>query len=207
MQGKLITFEGGDGAGKSTQIRLVGDLLRQLGCEVVVTREPGGCDLAEKIRALLVTGEPGGMAPATELLLMEAARAEHVAQVIRPALEQGAWVLCDRFFDSTTAYQGYGRGMDLTWIDTLNRWATGDLIPDRTFYLDLDPEAGVSRSQGGEESRFEREGGAFHRRVREGFLNLAGRFPQRLRLIDATRDPDGVFQQIRQGMGDLLEAT
>ncbi|WP_448579968.1 dTMP kinase [Thermaurantiacus sp.] len=162
----FIAIEGGEGAGKSTQIRLLADRLRGAGHDVVTTREPGGTPGAEAIRRLLVEGEPGGWTAETEALLVNAARAEHVARVIRPALQRGAILLCDRFIHSTLAYQGAGRGLAESWLRDLHRLATGDLWPDLALFLDVEVEDGLRRAAQG---RFEAEGGDFHRRIAEAF--------------------------------------
>ena len=192
--GCFITFEGGEGSGKSTQARLLVETLRRAGVPVVHTREPGGTPVAEAVRRVLLT--PGGdVAPLTELLLYEAARAQHLAVVVRPALARGAVVVCERYTDATEAYQGHGRGLSLADIRRLNRVATGGLSPDLTFLLDVPVRRGLraarrlakrvtadaSRSRGGD--RMERESDAFHERVRRGYLALARRAPRRIRAI------------------------
>lgn len=200
---RLITFEGGEGSGKTTQIALLADRLRAFGVRVVVTREPGGCPMAEKIRALLVTGQPGDLESRSEWLLMLAARVEHIRKLIRPALERGDWVLCDRFADSTLAYQGHGRGIDWQHLELMNRFVLGGLQPDLTLLLDIDPSIGLLRAGTqrqplavvdpvAAENRFEQEALAFHQRVRAGFLELAQANPTRFRVIDATMDPQQV---------------
>jgi len=178
--GKFITFEGGEGVGKSTNIQWCAEWLAEQGIEAVVTREPGGTPIAELIRnKLLKAHHSEPMTPMAELLLMFAARNQHIEQVIKPALERGAWVLCDRFTDSTVAYQGFGRGLDLAVIDQLKALAQGSLEPDCTFLLDAPIEVGMSRARGrseqtGEETdRFETEAMAFFERVRDGFQTLA----------------------------------
>ncbi len=216
MRGRLITFEGGEGSGKSTQIRRLAARLRGAGVEVLESREPGGPPLAERIRGLLVTGDPDAMSVETEWLLMSAARAEHVRIWIQPALERGIWVLLDRYMDSTVAYQGLGRGLDIGRIETLNGWVVGAVRPDLTLLLDLDPDVGLARSrkrhQAEEgkaatdkgkagsiqalETRFEDLGMSFHRRVREGFLTLAAREPERFRVLDAGEPEDVVARQV-----------
>ncbi|MEO5353211.1 MAG: dTMP kinase [Magnetococcus sp. XQGC-1] len=179
--------------------------LRQRGLTVVTTREPGGCPLAEEIRRWVVQGEPGAIDPRTELLLILAARVEHVRRVIRPALEQGAWVLCDRFLESTLAYQGYGRGMDLEEMRHWHAWALGSFVPDRTLLLDVAPEIGLARAgRLHPESRFEQEELAFHQRVRAGFLALAKASPERIRLLDAAQEANQVADQIGRVLHDLL---
>jgi dTMP kinase len=202
-RGRFITFEGGEGAGKSTQIRLLADALAASGLEVCLTREPGGSPGAEQIRELLVTGETGRWDALTELLLLYAARRDHVQRLIEPALTRGCWVLCDRFADSTMAYQGYGHGLDLQKIRDLHRIVLGELKPDLTLVLDLPPETGLARTRaGGEaerrggEDRFERMELAFHERMRDGFHAIAEAEPDRVALIDAARDTDAVTNDI-----------
>jgi dTMP kinase len=192
---RFITFEGGEGAGKSTQIRHLADALRVIGAEVVTTREPGGTPGAEQIRALLVEGGAGRWQAETEGLLHFAARAEHLAQVIRPALAAGRWVLCDRFADSTIAYQGYGQGVALDWLWTLRRHVVGDSEPGLTLMLDLPVEAGLARAE--TEQRYERMGLDFHRRLAAGFREIAAAAPERCRLIDAARDVAAIAADIR----------
>ena len=183
MRGKFITFEGIDGAGKSSHIEPVAALLRQRGVEVVVTREPGGTPLGEKLRALLLS-EPMNLE--TETLLMFAARREHVAAVIAPALERGAWVVCDRFTDATRAYQGGGRGVARDKIEILANWVHGDVNPDVTFLFDLPREVAEQRLAGARSpDRFEQEQAQFHQRVRAEYLRLAAENPARFRVVDA----------------------
>ena len=183
MRSKFITFEGIDGAGKSSHIEPVAALLRQRGVEVVVTREPGGTPLGEKLRALLLS-EPMNLE--TETLLMFAARREHVAAVIAPALERGAWVVCDRFTDATRAYQGGGRGVARDKIEILANWVHGDVNPDVTFLFDLPREVAEQRLAGARSpDRFEQEQAQFHQRVRAEYLRLAAENPARFRVVDA----------------------
>ena len=183
MRGKFITFEGIDGAGKSGHIEPVAALLRQRGVEVVVTREPGGTPLGEKLRARLLS-EPMNLE--TETLLMFAARREHVAAVIAPALERGAWVVCDRFTDATRAYQGGGRGVARDKIEILANWVHGDVNPDVTFLFDLPREVAEQRLAGARSpDRFEQEQAQFHQRVRAEYLRLAAENPARFRVVDA----------------------
>lgn len=192
--GCFITFEGGEGSGKSTQARLLVAALRRASVSTVHTREPGGTPVAEAVRRVLLT--PGGrVAPLTELLLYEAARAQHLSEVVRPALARGVVVVCERYTDATEAYQGHGRGLPLADIQRLNRVATGGLSPDLTFLLDVPVRRGLrsarrlakrvaarsARSRGGD--RMERESDAFHERVRRGYLALARRSPRRVRTI------------------------
>ncbi|WP_445678470.1 dTMP kinase [Radicibacter daui] len=189
-RGRFITFEGGEGAGKSTQIRAVADWLRQAGHEVLSTREPGGSPGAEDIRALFVRGEAGRWDGITETLLVYAARRDHIVKAIEPALAAGTWVLCDRFADSTLAYQGYGHGVDAATIREIHRLAVGDLTPDLTLILDIDPAIGLARSRGTAvgEDRFEKLGTGFHQRLRQGFLEIAAAEPKRCAVIDASDD-------------------
>ncbi len=189
MNGRFITFEGAEGCGKSTHIRLLGDRLRALGHEVVVTREPGGTPLGESIRGLLQFDAAGeSPVPAAETLLFCASRAQLVEKMIRPALARGAWVLSDRFYDSTYAYQGYGRGFDLAQLRAIMTFAVGGLRPDLTFLLDAAPATEDARlasriAAGQEADRFEREAADFHSRVRKGFRQLAAEEPDRIHII------------------------
>lgn len=191
MGGLFVTFEGGEGSGKSTQLRLLANRLRALPEEVIETRDPGGTPIGKEIRTLLLSRDSTPMAEATELFLYEASRAQLVREVISPALARVAVVLCDRFTDSTVAYQGFGRGLDLTLIQRLNQLATDGLTPNLTILLDLDPGVGLARcmrSSSGEAAwrdRIEAEPLHFHRRVREGYLELARQEPERIRPIDA----------------------
>ncbi len=208
-RGQFITFEGGEGAGKSTQIKRLADALKKRGYDVVLTREPGGSPGAEAIRKLLVEGEPGRWDGITETLLFAAARRDHVERTIRPALERGAWVLCDRFMDSTIAYQGYGAGVDLALVRRLSTDAAGDIVPDLTLILDLPVEAGLARAIGraGGEDRFERKGAEFHARLRDGFLAIARSEPKRCVVIDATGTPDAVAEAISKTVSERLNSA
>jgi dTMP kinase len=173
--GRFIVFEGGEGSGKSTQARLLAERLRAAGARVTSVREPGGTPAGDDIREILLDPAHDGLDPRAELMLYAASRAEHVAKVIRPRLEAGDIVVCDRFTDSSLAYQGYGRGLALGAVRTLNDLATGGLAPDLTLYIDLDPRVGIARAAGrGTADRLEAEEIAFHERVRAGFLELAG---------------------------------
>ncbi len=200
-EGCFITFEGGEGTGKSTQIALLADWLRAIGRTVVVTREPGGTPVAEAVRAVLLDPslEPDGL---TELFLLEAARRDHVNRVVGPALDRGDVVLSDRYADSSTVYQGMVRGVGVERVEELNRIATGDLSPDLTLVLDLDHQDGLSRARSrnaagdGSESRLDDEPDHFHRQVREGFLRLAEMDPDRVRVVSAVGKPDKVFERI-----------
>lgn len=196
--GKLITLEGGEGAGKSTQITRLASALESAGLSVVTTREPGGSPAGERIRKLLVEGEPGSLRPMSEALLHFAQRAEHIAETIRPALDRGAWVVCDRFADSTMAYQGYGHRLGRPPIKTLCRLVCGKLQPALTLILDVPVEIGLKRAAArrGTETRYERMDASFHERLRRGFLDIARREPRRCAVIDTTQDVDAVTAQI-----------
>ncbi|MEX2453116.1 MAG: dTMP kinase [Rhodospirillaceae bacterium] len=206
--GRFVTLEGGEGAGKSTQIRRLADALERTGLTVVTTREPGGSPAAEKIRALLLDPE-ARWDPPTEALLHFAARADHYTTCIAPALRRGEWVISDRFADSTRAYQGYGLGLDLTVIDTLYEIALGDFRPDLTIVLDLPVERGMERigRREGAADRYERMDPAFHERLRRGFLAIAEAEPERCIVIDADSDPDTVFGRIVACIGNRLGVT
>lgn len=206
-RGRLITFEGGEGAGKSTQIRLLADRLAVSGYRVRQLREPGGTAVGEAVRSVLLDVAHAGMDPRAEILLYEAARAQLVGDVIEPALEAGEIVLCDRFYDSTTAYQGFGRALDVDRVDDLNRFATGGLRPDLTIVLDIDPRAGVSRATTGGADRLESEGVPFHERVRSGFLEIAAREPERVIVMDGARSVDEVAEDVWSVASKLLESA
>jgi dTMP kinase len=185
--GKFITLEGGEGVGKSTNLTFIRDCLVERGLSVVLTREPGGTPLAEKIRGLLLDKSPEPMAHLTELLLVFAARAQHLDQVIRPALERGDWVLCDRFTDATYAYQGYGRGLDRDLIGHLESLVHPKLQPDLTILLDIDVDLGLSRaSERGDLDRIESEQRSFFEAVRSGYLTIASQHPERYAVVDAS---------------------
>lgn len=196
--GRFITFEGGEGTGKSTQVRALAARLSALGHEVVATREPGGSPGAEAIRALLVTGEADRWSPVTETLLMYAARRDHIERVIRPALSRGAWVICDRFADSTRAYQGAAGGTDPALIAALEVQVLEATRPDLTVVLDLPADVGLGRAadRAGAETRFESKGAAFHARLREAFLEIAAREPERCTVIDASGSVEAVGEAI-----------
>jgi dTMP kinase len=191
VSGVFVTFEGGEGSGKTTQLKLLANHLRALGNEVIETRDPGGTTIGKEIRTLLLSPESAPMSVAAELLLYEASRAQLVREVLAPALARGAIVLCDRFIDSTLAYQGFGRGLDLNLIRQLNQLATEGLTPDLTVLLDLDPAIGLLRcgrsssAESSSQDRIEAEPLHFHQRVREGYLALARAEPDRIRVIDA----------------------
>ncbi|MBI3451647.1 MAG: dTMP kinase [Rhodospirillales bacterium] len=202
-RGRFITLEGGEGAGKSTQIPRLAEALHRVGLTVRTTREPGGTPAAERIRKLLVEGDPDGLQPMTEALLHFAARAEHLAHVVRPALVAGEWVISDRFADSTMAYQGYGHGLGRRAVQALYRATVGDFAPDLTVILDLPVEQGLARAGGrpGAETRYERMGRAFHERLRRGFLDIARREPKRCAVIDAAGDADATTTKILAAVG------
>lgn len=185
---RFITLEGGEGSGKSTQLKLLSDKFSSLGIDHIVTREPGGSAGADLIRALLVTGEVNRWDGTSEALLHFAARRDHVEKTIKPALDAGRWVLCDRFFDSTTAYQGYGHGLDLTILKDLQRISIGEFSPDLTLVIDLPVDIGLARARtrAGVEDRYEKMGSAFHTRMRDGFLQIAKAAPNRCVIIDGT---------------------
>jgi dTMP kinase len=197
-RGRFITFEGGEGAGKSTQVRILGERLRGAGLEAVVTREPGGSPGAEAIRALLVTGEPDRWSAVSETLLMYAARRDHIERTIRPALERGAWVISDRFADSTRAYQGAGGQAPQGLVAAMETFVLEEVRPDLTLILDLPVEQGLERAglRGGAEARFEAKGHAFHQRLREAFLDIARAEPSRCVVLDAAQRPEAVSDAV-----------
>ncbi|MBT8430329.1 MAG: dTMP kinase [Gammaproteobacteria bacterium] len=202
----FITVEGIEGAGKTTCLNLIEQRVRQRGHALLVTREPGGTALGEDLRALLLGHRHEGMADDTELLLMFAARAEHLRARILPALSAGSWVLCDRFTDATYAYQGYGRGIDLERIAILEQWVQGERRPDLTLLMDLPVEIGLERA--GKRSapdRFENEAFAFFERVRNGYLSLANAQPDRFRVIDAAESLQQVSAQVVSSIDAFLD--
>jgi dTMP kinase len=204
--GRFITLEGGEGAGKSSNLEFVAGLLRQSGVQAEVTREPGGTLLAEAIRALLVQPSQEPMPPMTELLLMFAARADHLERRIRPALDAGRWVVCDRFTDASYAYQGAGRGLGSRAVATLEALVQGELRPDLTLLFDVEPEVGLGRAgTRGRPDRFERERLEFFRRVREGYLERARAEPDRIRVVDAARPLPDVQANLRQHIIEFLQ--
>lgn len=200
--GRFITLEGGEGAGKSTQIKRLAARLQDCGIEVVLTREPGGTPGAEAIRGLLVSGDTGRWDAVTETLLHYAARREHVEKTVKPALQRGAWVISDRFADSTMAYQGYAGSVGRETVTALHRLVLGEFKPDLTLVLDLPVEIGLSRArsrmqgQAAAEDRYERMGTAFHEALRSAFHDIAAREPGRCRIIDASGDMDAVAAAI-----------
>ena len=212
MSGKFITLEGPEGSGKSTQAKMIIRRLAERGIEAIYTREPGGTDLGEEIRNVLQHNQ-AGEAPCerAELLLFEASRNQLVEKVIRPALENGTWVICDRFMDSTTAYQGYGRGLPVDEVKAIHRFTINDVIPDMTLLLDLEVETGFDRiaqrflELGESADRFEQEERSFHERVRQGYLKLAEEEPERFRVVNAAQPPDAVSTDIWTSLEPLLE--
>lgn len=200
--GLFLTFEGPEGAGKTTQIGLLEAVLKQAGFAVTRTREPGGDTVGERVRDLLLHGAVG---PQAELLLFAAARAQNVQTVVLPALEAGQIVLCDRFTDSTLAYQGAGRGLDAVFIREVNRFATGGLVPDRTFLLDLPPADGLARQMREEQNRLDREALTFHERVRATFLQIATSEPERVVVVNASRSMNLVAAELQTSVFALLE--
>jgi dTMP kinase len=211
-RGLFITFEGVEGSGKSTQIERLARRLVDDGHPVVTTREPGGTVLGERLRSLLLDTGGAPMGPVVELLLYAADRAQHIDELIRPALDREEIVLCDRYLDATLAYQGYGRDLGIEVILALHSRPPLDLRPDRTILLDLDPAAAVDRARRRNaelgltrsEGRFEAEEPEFHRRVRDGYLELAGREPDRFRIVPAGGDPDRIHLAVREAVADLL---
>lgn len=212
--GYFITFEGVEGCGKTTQIKLLSEFLTARGISTVLTREPGGCPIADKIRAILLDAENRAMSPLAELMLYAAARAQHVTEVISPALEAGKIVLCDRFCDATVAYQSFGRGIDRNVIDTLNIQACQGVSPDLTVLVDCEPAIGLERARrrieatsGPREERFELEELSFHHRVRAGYRQLAADQPDRFLIIDGSDSIENIFAIISaQLLARILEA-
>jgi dTMP kinase len=213
--GYFVTFEGVEGCGKTTQVKLLSKFLTARGHHTLLTREPGGCSLADKIRSILLDAETRALSALAELYLYAAARAQHVSEIIAPALEAGQIVLCDRFCDSTVAYQGYGRGIDLSIIDSLNFQACQGVLPNLTVLLDCDPRVGLERANsrintgcGPREERFELEALAFHQRVHIGFQKLAVAEPGRFLVVDGSDTVETVFSAIsRKVLTRIPEAS
>jgi len=195
-RGRFITLEGGEGAGKTTLARSLAERLEAHGLECVVTREPGGTPNAEAVRALLVQGEADRWSPMAETLLLYAARADHLERLIEPALDRGAWVISDRFADSTRAYQGAAGALSRARIEAVHAAALGPFEPDLTLIVDLDPETGLARtrSRGETATRFERQPAEFHKRLRQGFLDIAAEAPERCAVLDGSLPPDAVLE-------------
>ena len=206
-RGKFITIEGVEGVGKTTSIAFIESYFNQLGQSILLTREPGGTPLAEKIRDLLLDARQTSMADDTELLLMFAARAQHLNEKIIPSLNSGQWVICDRFTDATYAYQGGGRGIDQSRIASLEEWVQGSLRPDMTLLLDLPVELGLKRAgERSEPDRFEQEKQAFFERVRACYLSMAAAEPQRYRIIDANGSVEEVQSRIKVVLDELTRS-
>lgn len=210
-KGRFITFEGGEGVGKSTQLARLAEHLRECGIEVVTTREPGGTEKAEKLREFLLSGRAAPLGPLAEAALFSAARADHVATLIAPALKRGAWVLCDRFADSTSAYQGARGGVDANTLALLERAAVGETRPDLTIVLDLPARDGLARAaqrRDGREAadRFESEDPSFHEELRRAFLDIAESEPERCCVIDASLSVDDVARTVRAFIHDRFLA-
>ena len=205
-RGHFITLEGGEGAGKSTQIKRLALALDKAGIKTVTTREPGGAPGAEEIRSLLVNGDTNRWAPMAEVLLHTAARAEHLDKTVMPALKDGAWVISDRFSDSTMAYQGYGHGVEKNVIENIYRDVFGNFKPDLTLIIDISPEVGLARAGARDEGedRYERMGNEFHQRLRDGFLEIAKIDAGRCVVINGELDEDGVFAAIKNALTDKL---
>ena len=206
-KGKFITFEGGEGGGKSTQSTQLYAALKEKNIPATLTREPGGTDGAEAIRELLVKGDINRWDYITEMLLHLAARRDHVVKKIQPALNEGTWVLCDRFIDSTMAYQGYGHELGSTFIDMMHNLTHGSLRPDLTILLDIDPEKGIHRTETrhDDENRYEKMDKTFHTRLRDGFLAMAEQEKERFLVIDATKSIDAIHKQIMTSIQRMLE--
>lgn len=205
--GTFITLEGTEGSGKSTQAARLAQALRAEGHAVLLTREPGGTPAAEQLRAVLLKNNSESLAPETEAFVILAARRQHVDHVIAPALQQGAIVICDRFVDSTLAYQGYARGLELKTLRAMNRWATGGLAPDLTLLFDLPVATGLRRRRrdAAGQNRLDRETTRFHEHVRSGFLELARKEPRRIKPVNAARSPDRIADDVRTLVFDWLE--
>lgn len=205
MRGLFITAEGTDGSGKTTQIKLMEQYLREQDYEVVLTREPGGTNISEKIRELVLDPENTEMDSITEMLLYSAARAQLTAQIIRPAVESGKAVICDRFIDSTFVYQGFGRGIDLKVIENINSAALNGLMPDVTFFFDLSPEKALPRREAATGTdRIEKEKMDFHMRVYNGYKKLALLYPDRIRTIDSSRDIGAIAAEVQLHIDGLI---
>jgi dTMP kinase len=207
MEGIFVTFEGGEGSGKSTHLKLLAAALTAEGHRVVQTREPGGTPEAEALRALLVNGDTGRWTAEAEALLNYAARSSHLQKIIRPALASGQTVLCDRFMDSTRAYQGYAGGCDMRLLDALETSIVAETRPNLTLIFDLDPADGLARTKArndGYEDRYERKGIAFHQALRRGFLKIAEGDPARCRVIDATGSVEVVAERVKKALGSLF---
>lgn len=206
MSAKFITFEGGEGAGKSTQVKLLSESFISANLKVSTTREPGGTDGAESIRNLLVTGSAAKWDATTELLLHLAARSDHINKLLKPSLASGRHVICDRFTDSTVAYQAYGHGLGANFVENVCNLVLGNFQPDITFFLDIDVESGIDRAgkRAGLENRYEKMSGEFHKRVREGFLEIASKNPQRCVVINAKNDIASIHKKVLSEINEKL---
>ncbi|MBS4031911.1 MAG: dTMP kinase [Clostridiales bacterium] len=206
-QGVFISLEGPDGAGKTTQLHRIAQKANELGIETVCTREPGGTAISDAVREILLDPRFGEMTPLTEVFLYAAARAQLYREVIAPALSAGKLVLCDRFIDSSLAYQVFGGGIEWDFVLSINVKAVQERLPDRTFILDLPPDTGLSRRAGAAADRIEQKSLTYHNRVRQGFLEVAARFPERIAVVDGTPDADEVFRAIWNGVSPLIART
>jgi dTMP kinase len=211
MKGTFITFEGIEGSGKSTQIALLANYLTARGVRHVLTREPGGTLIGDQVRKILLDPANRSLDPAAELFLYAASRAQHLREIIMPALADGTNVLCDRFSDATLAYQGYGRGLDIEMISTLDRIVTAGIRPDLTLLFDIEAVSGIARARGRNnscgleaEARFENEELAFHERVRQGYLTLVAQEPERIRVVDASSSPEVIQAKVRKIVDERL---
>jgi len=211
MTGTFITFEGIEGSGKSTQIALLANYLTARGIRHVLTREPGGTLIGDQVRKILLDPANRSLDPAAELLLYAASRAQHLREIILPALTNGMTVLCDRFSDATLAYQGYGRGLDIEMIRSLDRIVTTGMRPDLTILFDIEASRGIARARGRNnslgleaEARFENEALVFHERVRQGYLTLVAKEPDRIRIVDASGTSEAVQEQVRKIVDERL---
>lgn len=196
--GMFITFEGPEGAGKTTILNKLKDILQEQGYKVLQTREPGGISISEQIREVLLNKENGAMDERTEALLYAAARRQHLVEKVLPALEEGTMVLCDRFIDSSLAYQGYARGLGVDAVYQINRFAIGETMPNLTLYFDIDPKEGLARIQANEDrevNRLDMEKLSFHEKVREGYLMLVDRFPERMKVVEASANIEMVLEK------------
>ena len=209
MQGRFITLEGGEGTGKTTQAALLAKSLEDAGYPVLLLRSPGGTAVAEQLRTILKTKTPGeDLLPETELLLFGACHSQMCEYAVKPALEAGKWVICDRFFDSTTVYQGYVRGLSLDVVEQINQFACRTIVPDMTILLDIDPETGVRRACGrnggviDQNDRFDSEGMAFHRAIRESFLERAKQFSDRFKILSAAGTIEEIAKDIKKAVSD-----
>jgi len=206
MRGKFITVEGTDGAGKSTQMDMLIKYLEEKGIEVVVTREPGGTKISERLREIILDAENKEMTDVTEAMLYAASRAQHVEEKIIPALEEGKFVICDRFVDSSVVYQGYARGLDMEMIESINKYAVCGLVPDITLFFDITPEAGIARKKNMHRlDRIEQEKMDFHYRVYNGYKALCEKYPERIKRINAENDIETVHKDVLAAINEILK--